>query len=102
MRATAIDAITRRAAAGISRRDSFATLGGAGLAAALGAPLVAAAKKSGKRKADKCKKQVGQCRGFFTDVCGAEANCPEVFACCDVLANCNAGEFIECLVAIEF
>jgi hypothetical protein len=98
MSSTSFDAVARRAAVAISRRATVMTVGGAGLAAALGVPFTAA-RKSGKKRKKKnaCQRQVGQCRGFFTNVCGSETGCPEAFACCELLANCNSGGFVACI-----
>jgi hypothetical protein len=105
----AFDTFSRRAA-GISRRGSLMTLGGAGLAAMAG-PASAEAGKSDKkanRKArkkgkKKCKKQDGQCIGVWEGLCAAEADpelCQDTFLpCCAFLASCQATAYFACVFA---
>lgn len=93
MRSQVEAAMTHHAAARLFRRRSLLTLGGTGLAAA---------KPFGKKKArNECRRQAGQCDGFFTNVCGSEAGRPETFACCELLANCTSGAFVACLGDLE-
>lgn len=95
------DAFTRQTANRISRRGSLLTLGGAGIAAALGGPLAAEAKpgskKKTKRKAkkkaqQKCQQQVPQCETAI-----AQLGFPEQTFCCQFLSTCDAAAFIQCL-----
>jgi hypothetical protein len=105
----AIDSFSRRSA-GITRRGSLMTLGGAGLAAMAG-PSTAEAGKSDKkanRKArkkgkKKCKKQDGQCVQVFEELCATEGDpefCEDAFIpCCAFLAQCQTTAFFECAFA---
>lgn len=98
-----LDTFTRLA----SRRDSLLALGGAGLAAAFGDVAGAAAKsKSGKRRKKTCKNpcqaQVSQCTLVANLACN-NANDPEsckaqFLPCCDLLATCQAGEMLQCIL----
>lgn len=90
-----------------SRRDSLLALGGAGLAAALGDVAGAAAKaKSGKRRKKKCKNpcqaQVSQCTLVANLICNAgndpDACKAQFLPCCDLLATCQAGEMLQCII----
>ncbi|MBW3634042.1 MAG: hypothetical protein KY456_13545 [Chloroflexi bacterium] len=101
---SAFDAFTRRTA-GISRRRSLMTLGGAGLAAALGGPLGTEAKKNknknAKKKAKKqakkkCQQQVPQCETAL-----AQAQALDGFYCCQFLSTCDAAGFIQCLANVS-
>jgi hypothetical protein len=103
----AFDAFTRHAAGGISRRTSLLTLGGAGVAAALGGPLAAEAKKNKrdnkkfKRKIKKaqnkkCQQQVGQCQAI---VAAQQPGNAAAFACCDFLGTCDFAGLVVCLNA---
>src|SRR5262245_56470646 len=70
----AIDAITRRAADAVSRRNSLLALGGAALAAAtMAEPLKA--KKTKTRIKKKCRRQVTQCRNYFAGFCLGDPEC---------------------------
>ena len=105
MHVVALDTISRRAA-NVSRRSSLLTLSGAGLAAVLGGPLTATAKKSGKSRKKalkKCKPQVAQCAAVVQTLCDEFETDPEVckatIACCELLGRCNAGGFLACMSA---
>ena len=100
-----IDSLTRRVAAGVSRRDSFLALGGAGLASLTGLATVEARKKP-KRKKDKkksdrkCKRQKDQCNGAFEPLCADPDAPPDCLAltgaCCAFLGDCKADAFLDC------
>lgn len=94
---TTFDTFTRQAATQVSRRRSLMTLGGAGLAAALGGPLAVEAKKNSGKKAKKkakkkCQQQVQQCESAL-----AQVGAPEFAFCCQFLGTCNATQFIQCI-----
>ena len=105
------DALTRRsaprgpAAGGVSRRASIMTLGTAGLAAALGSPFTADAKKKGgknkkkKKCRDRCKPQVGQCTTAIAGLCAGDPTCLDSALCCPILGSCDFSGFFACLVA---
>lgn len=109
MSGQSFDAITRRAA-GVSRRDSFLTMGGAGLAA-MAIPTLTAADKSDKKARKrarktakkKCKKQVGQCEGFIANLCagerGEETCVARLSPCCEFLAQCQVTAMFDCIFA---
>lgn len=102
MNGNAFDALTRQAAAAISRRRSFLTLGGAALTAAIAAPSIAEAGKAGKKAKKKCKKQVDKCEAKVRDFCelqkGEEECLADLLPCCQPLKGCNAGESTECFL----
>ncbi len=88
-----------------TRRRSLLTLGGAVMALARTTPRSAQAskesKKAKKRVKRTCKRQVGACRAFFTELCAADPECDEeemerVFPCCELLENCDAGASVAC------
>lgn len=98
----AFDAVTRQAADAMSRRKSMLALGGLALAASLAEPPAALGKKK-KRRAKKqvrkkCRRQVRDCRNFFSGFCGGIPECEEEFyPCCEELAKCDAGAMFTCL-----
>jgi hypothetical protein len=95
------DAITRQAAASVSRRASMKTLGGAALAATLAAPSLAKAGKAGEKARKRCKRQAQQCRNFYDEFCQDNPACEEdFFPCCEFLGRCNARGYLECFHAI--
>ncbi|MGH2614317.1 MAG: hypothetical protein ACRDJC_03680 [Thermomicrobiales bacterium] len=90
--------LTRRAAAAVTRRHSFLTLGAATLTAAA-APKSVEAGKAGKKARKKCKRQRGKCRASVEEFCEGDATCESsLLPCCDPLATCNAGASTECLL----
>jgi hypothetical protein len=108
--------VTKQAAKEISRRRSLLSLGGMVLAASLFAPAATAAEK-GKKKKNRCRAQIGQCREGITSLCTAIQptaeeiqECFELFdQCCEFLTGPNtsgafacAAEVIEDLSAIGF
>ncbi len=103
-----IDSMARSLALPTSRRSSFVTIGGSVLAAIAGLTADAAGKKKrrkDKKKDDKkCKRQIDQCNGYFVPLCeeeGAPEDCTESIAeCCGFLGNCQAEEFIDCLMTL--
>ena len=116
MEGHSFDAVTRKAAAGISRRRSLATLSAAGLAATLAAPFAVEAKKGGKKKKKKkqspaspppvapppapapdlCAAQVEECRALLTNICNGNPDCQDSIDCCSFFATCEAGAFVTC------
>ena len=97
----AFDTLTRRATDVVSRRNTFLTLGGAALAAAIAMPAQTSAKK-GK---DRCKSQVDKCRTGAADLCESAyagefvTQCIERYTpCCEFLKDCKAAEALECVV----
>ncbi len=97
MAETMFDETTRR---GASRRTSLLALGGAAVAATLGAPSLLKAKrrKSGKGQ---CRKQRSQCRGGVEEFC-ATTGLPEMclndfLPCCDRLTGCTVGGAVTCV-----
>jgi hypothetical protein len=102
MREHISDAISRRAADGISRRGSPMTLGGAGLAAMFSGSATADARKNKKKNKKKkkedpfklCAPQVAQCQTTVTLLNGNAAQ----LLCCDAFATCEATQFFLCLL----
>lgn len=91
--------LTRRAAAAVTRRHSFLTLGGAALTAAVAAPATAEAGKGARKARKRCKKQEGKCRTSVEEFCGGNASCLEsLFRCCEPLATCDAGASTDCFL----
>ncbi len=90
----------------LPHRRALLSASGAGLAALLSGAFGSVAKpkpgKLARKKAKaKCKSQVGQCTLATTLICNDGNDpqaCKESFLpCCDHLANCNAGAFIQCI-----
>lgn len=119
------DALTRRGAAGISRRTSLLTLGALGLATLAHPAPSDAAKNTKKRKrrkksaareqeittcqealaecssgAARCADQVGPCSTFLTASCAGKPNCIGQAACCPLLERCDVEGFLGCLVTV--
>ena len=96
------DAFTRRTAAGVSRRGTLMTLGGAALTAALTSPLGTEAKENNKKKRKKearkaerkCKQQVADCQLILNSLLDPT---PGQLLCCNSLSTCNAALFVSCL-----
>lgn len=97
--------LAHRAARGLSRRASLATLSATGLAA-MTAPLASEArnKKKCKKKDKKCPSleeicapQVEDCKAITAAVCGTDPGCDRIIDCCDLLADCDGGAFVLCL-----
>jgi hypothetical protein len=96
------DAITRRAANGITRRGSLMTLSGVGLPAIFDGSAIADAKKHKKKNKKKkpedpfklCAPQVEQCQTTLT---GLKGNAAQIL-CCDAFATCEATQFFLCLL----
>lgn len=93
----------------LTRRNSLAALGAAGLAAFAGR-RAAGAKNKGKKKLKKkqlqqCQTQVGQCQATFTANCEASSPTPDelqecldtFLPCCDPLGTCSFNAFFVCL-----
>jgi hypothetical protein len=103
MSESAFDGFTREAAARLSRRGSFATLGGAALAAGLAGPMTAEAKnpaqKVKKKNNQRCEQVREECRNLALGIPNPDVVSQAAFACCD---NCFVGDFLTCLTtAIE-
>ena len=104
MRERISDVLSRRAAAGITRRGSLLTLGGAGLAAIFGGSATTAAKKHKKKNTKKnkedpfalCAPQAEQCRTTVTVLNGNAAQ----LQCCEAFATCEASQFFLCLLTV--
>jgi hypothetical protein len=108
------EAVTRRAAAVVSRRSSLSTLGGAALAAGLLTPISAPAK--GGKKKDRCKNQVSRCKAGLADLCdaafppaemigpeatSAASECLAAFdQCCQFLSDCSVAQAFACAVEV--
>jgi hypothetical protein len=96
----AFDAVTRRA--------SLVSLGLAGLAAFLADAITGEAKnknkKITKKAKQKCQSQVGQCTASYTVFCDNITDNPvdlqecvdSYRPCCEFLADCDAGAFLNC------
>ena len=103
------EAVTRRAAAVVSRRGSLRTLSAAALALGVAGPVAARAKKGGKKN-DKCKKQVSRCKQGLADLCDvvfppkeafSTSECFEAFAdCCEFLSDCGTAQAFACAVEV--
>jgi hypothetical protein len=101
MSTNAFDALTREAAAGVSRRGSLLTLGSAALAASAASPDVGVAKKKGqnckKKEKQRCTNDAAACVAEAPAACQGNADCiAEAISCCD---TCSANEFLTCLIA---
>jgi hypothetical protein len=108
------EALTRRAAAVVSRRGSLRTLSAAALAAGLLAPIGTQAK--GGKKKDRCKNQVSRCKEGLADLCDAafppvEMVAPEASSaaneclaafdqCCQFLSDCSVAQAFACAVEV--
>ncbi len=98
MDTTVFDALTRHATNATSRRASLLALGAAGLAAAFGAPLGAAASKKGKKKCNTQKKQcASQVQGFCSGSMSEQLCLDALLPCC---ATCNVGNGVLCVLNI--
>lgn len=104
MKETTFDALTRHAGSVQGRRTSIKALGAAAVMAAIASPLTAKAGKSGKKAKKKCKKQVGPCNEFSSQLCSLffmpgddfDACLAETSACCAPLKKCAATPFFDC------
>jgi hypothetical protein len=111
------ESLSRHAASGISRRETLATLGAAGLSALVG-PFAVDAKKGGKKKkknqnqnttvvpapqecppapVDRCPAQAETCEILIARFCAGDPNCPTQVACCSLLETCDATGFFACI-----
>jgi hypothetical protein len=99
------DVITRRAAAGTSRRRSFMALGGAALAAVAAGPTrteaAKAGKKARKKALKKCRRQVGQCHEFLGWACPDQPCEQRLGRCCSSFARCDASSALQCIFEPE-
>jgi hypothetical protein len=88
----------------LTRRASLLTLGAAGLAG-VAVPMVGLAKKKKKKKKGDvnkfCKQQVSDCQTFVTVQCAGNPDCLDALPCCDPLATCDFGGWLNCLIAAE-
>jgi hypothetical protein len=103
MRTQAFDAITRRAATGVSRRGSLLTLGGAALAATLAGPQLGVAKKKKgkdckKKEKQRCNNDIAACRSTVLINCEEPDGCPEALLCCE---DCSASGLLACIIAAQ-
>ncbi|MDQ2652254.1 MAG: hypothetical protein M3Z20_04330 [Chloroflexota bacterium] len=103
MNTQTFDAVTRRAAEGISRRRSLLTLGGAAAAATIARPSASEAKKKKgknckKKEKQRCNKDAAACKTTILVLCDPAdpATCTMLQNCCD---GCSASTFITCLIA---
>jgi hypothetical protein len=108
MNDVSFDTLARDAAGTFSRRVSLGSLSVATLAALAG-PLVASARKKGKkkrngsgninRKADqKCKQQKQQCFDFLEPFCAGDEQCAvDAIRCCPLAGECDVNGFFLCL-----
>jgi hypothetical protein len=103
MSMSAFDAFTREAAAGVSRRGSLLTLGGAALAAGVtNAGVSEAKKKKGKvckkKEKQRCNNDAAACKTTLQPLCdpGDPAACLQAQACCE---ECSADGILTCLLA---
>jgi len=107
------DHLTRSAVdAGVRRRPLLTLAGVAVAASALRAPRVAAGKDAKKvrkrakrRSKKKCKRQIDECRAVFTNLCASSTVCEQIeldqqLACCEKLANCHAGDALDCFFTL--
>jgi hypothetical protein len=99
MNRQALESMTRRATAAVTRRSSLLTLGGAALAATMARPDVGEAKKGGqscgKKQKKKCQAVETQCNAFGTPLCNGNATClAQVALCCQ---QCFADAFFACI-----
>lgn len=86
------DAMTQRVA-GISRRQSLLTLGGAGLTTALAGRTLGVEAKSTKKK---CKKQTKKCKKFIKNYCEGDQDCLNTLQpCC---SPCKVDKGVKCVV----
>ena len=91
--------------AALSRRFSLGVSALPALLAMMAGPsaaLAATSKKKDRRKArklkkKKCKRQVGQCRTFWTGLCQGDPDCVPLIDCCDSFASCNTEAALSCL-----
>jgi hypothetical protein len=102
MRESTLAVLSRRAHAAVSRRASLLGLGGAALASLAAPATTAHAGKAGKNAKKKCKRQVGQCRAAWEDLCMGNPNCEsDFFACCQPLARCDVAAYLTCVAAVD-
>ncbi len=84
------------------RRAALRTVGAGALFAVIRPTGVAG--KAGKNVKKRCRRQGGECRGFFEEACPASADpdaCLELtIPCCALLDTCQAGAFLECLLPL--
>lgn len=98
----AFDAVTRRAAEGISRRHSLLALGGVAAGAVLARPVTGEAKKKKNKKCKKkekrrCKADAAACKVSVQATCQPPTapECLVFLSCCD---TCSADGFISCMI----
>jgi ribonuclease HI len=105
MNTLALEDLSRRAVAGISRRRSLVALGGAALGAALTRPGAGEAKKKGNKCKDKekkrCSNDVASCKAAIQALQCPKVDaslCAALQACCD---SCSANGFLVCLLPLQ-
>jgi hypothetical protein len=102
MRESTLAVLSHRASAAVSRRASLLSLGGAALASLAAPATTAHAGTAGKKAKRKCKRQVGQCRAAWEDLCMGNPNCEsDFFACCQPLARCDVAAYLTCVAAVD-
>jgi hypothetical protein len=96
------DALARHIGTPQNRRTSLKALSAAGLGAALAAPIGTAAKnkKCKKKVQQKCSGQIAACQAATNAFCGeGDPDCQDaLLPCCDLLADCDAGSAVTCIV----
>jgi hypothetical protein len=96
------DALARRAAAGLSRRRSLFTLGGAALAATIAIPELGQAKKKKgkdckKKEKQRCNNDAADCISTLQATGDCDAVCLALLTpCCE---ECSANGFLICFLA---
>lgn len=97
----AIDALSRRAAEGVSRRRSLLTFGGAAIGATLAGSTASDARKKGKtckkKERQRCANDTAACMATVENLCAATPlpNCLTLASCCE---TCSAEGFWDCLL----
>jgi hypothetical protein len=98
----ALAGLPRRAVAAMSGRATLAALAGAAMAPAVLPLTPATAGKAGKTARKKCKRQVGQCRAAWEELCMGNSTCEEdFFACCEHLRRCNVSAYLACTFEVD-
>jgi hypothetical protein len=100
------DLLTRHAGSVFDRRATLKTLGVTAILATFSRSPATQARKNGTtkpKKWDRCKRQDGQCRAFFTDLCAPQQDprsCEELLLpCCSILGQCQPTSFFACLLS---
>jgi len=97
----AFDAVSRRAAEGISRRRSLLTFGAAAFGGTLAGPSASDARKKGKtcrkKERQRCTNDAAACSATLQTLCATSplTNCLSLESCC---TTCSAEGFWNCLI----